>query len=330
MMRMNYRQGDTLFRQGDPSDFALRVLGGELDVVVEMSGHGMVVGRVGVGDYVGEMGVIEKKPRSATVRAATDVAVEVIPAEVFLNVISQNSTAALDLLSRISDKLRTVSQELAHYQLRTEQGDGVSLHPPPPLSVAPRVRPASLSPSAPSPVAPGPGPAAVAARSAQAPHPTPLKAPVSAKAAPAPPVPAPAPAPVPASPSAPAVVAAPVLEMTLPDFLGNAVKTVTRFPFIVGRDAPYRSTTSNTAQEGLWLPDQRPFRLSAPHFAIEQAADVTRFQIRDLSSELGTNVNGEFLGGFLPRDLAFLKRGANRIVAGGADSPFVFWVHVRP
>ena len=62
--------GDTLFRQGTPSDTIFVVVSGLLAVVMETPGHGeRIMGRVGAGEVIGEMGCITGLPRSASARA---------------------------------------------------------------------------------------------------------------------------------------------------------------------------------------------------------------------------------------------------------------------
>jgi hypothetical protein len=106
-------------------------------------------------------------------------------------------------------------------------------------------------------------------------------------------------------------------------------------PFIVGRRP--------TAGEGLppWQPDLElndaaPFRLSRNHFAIEKHDGG--YRVRDLCSTLGTIVNGEPIGQYVPADAstpwghlasdAPLRAGENEVIAGGANSPFVFSVFI--
>jgi NTE family protein len=62
--------GDTLFRQGTPSDTIFVVISGLLAAVMESPGQKeRIIGRVGAGEVVGEMGCITGQPRTATVRA---------------------------------------------------------------------------------------------------------------------------------------------------------------------------------------------------------------------------------------------------------------------
>jgi hypothetical protein len=106
-------------------------------------------------------------------------------------------------------------------------------------------------------------------------------------------------------------------------------------PFIVGR-RPVAGETLPPWQPDLELNDAAPFRLSRNHFIIEEHDG--KYRVRDLCSTLGTIVNGEPIGhhlradastawGYLASD-APLRAGENEIIAGGADSPFVFSVFI--
>jgi CRP-like cAMP-binding protein len=118
MTKLNYRRGDILFREGDPSDFVGRIISGDVEVAREHEGETVVLGSAHSGEFIGEMGVIEDRPRSATVRAIDDVELELIGKEDFLKLVSTDSDTALQLLSRLSERLRTADSLLteAHVQ----------------------------------------------------------------------------------------------------------------------------------------------------------------------------------------------------------------------
>ena len=73
------RREEVLFRQGESSDRLYLVKTGFVDVVVDVSGPGREAShtlvRLGRGQSVGEMSLVDRGPRSATIRAATDDAV---------------------------------------------------------------------------------------------------------------------------------------------------------------------------------------------------------------------------------------------------------------
>ncbi|WP_448191950.1 cyclic nucleotide-binding domain-containing protein [Azospirillum sp. sgz301742] len=282
-MKMHYRAGDALFREGDPSDFACRILEGRVSVVKESQGSPVVLGEIGPGSFVGEMGVIERKPRSASVRAITEVLVEVIPAEAFLPTISGDPETAQLLLLRLSERVRTLSEDVARlHNAGGEPGAAAGL------------------------------PVAAAAASLPAPEP-----------------------------------ANPVIERKIASYVHSARLTmgvrdvgirvegmpasqtvwIDALPFRIGR-TPDGYGAAMRDRYTLRLPDDAPFRLSPNHFAIDRDHRLG-LVVRDVGSELGTMVNGQYIGGIFAKDTMSLQIGSNSVVAGGRDSPFVFEVLVQ-
>ena len=71
---VTYVAGETIFVQGARSDLVYTVDAGEVDVVRVLADGGEEhVATIGPGHYVGELGPMLGFPRSATVRARTDV-----------------------------------------------------------------------------------------------------------------------------------------------------------------------------------------------------------------------------------------------------------------
>src|SRR6516162_895252 len=77
MTRTHFAEGQILFREGDTADSVLRLFSGTVDVFRELDGDPVLLGKVGAGQFIGEMGVVENRPRSATARAASEVEVEI-------------------------------------------------------------------------------------------------------------------------------------------------------------------------------------------------------------------------------------------------------------
>eukprot|EP00768_Dysnectes_brevis_P008465 gnl/Dysnectes_brevis/767_a844_3684.p1 GENE.gnl/Dysnectes_brevis/767_a844_3684~~gnl/Dysnectes_brevis/767_a844_3684.p1 ORF type:complete len:408 (-),score=77.67 gnl/Dysnectes_brevis/767_a844_3684:52-1122(-) len=75
MEPVNYKAGDVIVQQGDPSDSFFIVSSGEAVIdrlYHEYDGSTRRVGTVKPGDYFGDRGVVLAKPRGATVTAASD------------------------------------------------------------------------------------------------------------------------------------------------------------------------------------------------------------------------------------------------------------------
>jgi len=108
-----FKKGDVLFRQGDASDRVLRIRTGEIEVLREVGEASVLLGDVREGEWLGEMGVIENRNRSATARAATDGAAEVFTAGQFLDRVTRDPTLAQEVILRLSVRLRKIEDKVA-------------------------------------------------------------------------------------------------------------------------------------------------------------------------------------------------------------------------
>ncbi len=90
--------GGCLFAQGEVADDLYIVVEGRLDIVLAGEAGEVVVGAVGPGDLVGEMGVVDAAPRSATVRAATAARLLCLDGAAFRALIDAAHPAAWTLL----------------------------------------------------------------------------------------------------------------------------------------------------------------------------------------------------------------------------------------
>lgn len=108
-----FQPGDILFRQGDPSDHVVLLRSGHAEVLREVGEDCILLGTAEEGEFLGEMGVLDGRPRSATVRAASDLEVELISRRGFLERVSGDAQLAHKLLVRMSARLRDVEDMLA-------------------------------------------------------------------------------------------------------------------------------------------------------------------------------------------------------------------------
>jgi CRP/FNR family transcriptional regulator, cyclic AMP receptor protein len=108
-----FAPGDILFRQGEPSDHVVLVRSGRADVLREVGDDQILLGTAKEGEFLGEMGVLDKRPRSATVRAASMLEAELISRQSFLERVSADPQLAQKLLVRMSARLRDVEDMLA-------------------------------------------------------------------------------------------------------------------------------------------------------------------------------------------------------------------------
>jgi CRP-like cAMP-binding protein len=75
--------GDAIVRQGEPGEHFYLIADGRVEVVREDEGRATRLAELGAGDYFGEMALLHKAPRSATVRALTAVETYALGADAF-------------------------------------------------------------------------------------------------------------------------------------------------------------------------------------------------------------------------------------------------------
>ena len=74
MQRVTFGKGETIFSEGEPSVFCYKVLSGSVEIFLSdpsspSKRNSASVAICGPGEIIGEMGVIEDAPRSATAKA---------------------------------------------------------------------------------------------------------------------------------------------------------------------------------------------------------------------------------------------------------------------
>jgi hypothetical protein len=110
--------GQVLFREGDPADSVFRLVSGAVDILRELDGDPILLGTVGAGQFIGEMGVVENRPRNATARAASEVEVEILTPTEFLDQIARSPRAARELIQRLSQRLREADDRIVNDERR--------------------------------------------------------------------------------------------------------------------------------------------------------------------------------------------------------------------
>ena len=101
----SFKQGDTIFREGDGGDCMYAVIEGAVDIQLK----GTVVEHIGAGGVFGEMTLIDGHPRSATAVAAADCRLAAINEKRFLRLVEITPRFALQIMQVMSQRLRARS-----------------------------------------------------------------------------------------------------------------------------------------------------------------------------------------------------------------------------
>lgn len=109
-----YSSGDIIFREGEASDSAFVIEAGQVELIKSGRAGLVRLSMLGKGDLFGEMGVLDKGPRSATARAEGEVTVKIIPRDEFLRAVQDDPQTALKIMARMARRLRDTDERLAN------------------------------------------------------------------------------------------------------------------------------------------------------------------------------------------------------------------------
>jgi signal transduction histidine kinase len=100
-------KGTTLTAEGDPGDSMFVITDGELEIVKRSGNSDVPIARLGPGEIVGEMAVLEDTTRNASVRAVTDSRVVRIGRDVVLELVQTRPSAAMSVIRTVTGRLRS-------------------------------------------------------------------------------------------------------------------------------------------------------------------------------------------------------------------------------
>jgi sigma-B regulation protein RsbU (phosphoserine phosphatase) len=112
-----YSVGQIIFREGQPGDVMYVVIDGEVSVTVE----GRPIDYLKAGSVLGEMALVDDRPRSATATAATDCKLALIDHERFAALVRQFPDFAIQVMSTMSFRLRRLLDEEVKRQRLEEE-----------------------------------------------------------------------------------------------------------------------------------------------------------------------------------------------------------------
>jgi CRP/FNR family transcriptional regulator, cyclic AMP receptor protein len=98
-----FADGDDVTREGDEGDAFYVVVEGKLVI----SQNGMTVRNLGPGDFLGEISLVDGRPRTATATAAGPVKALVIRRPEFLELMDRYSAVRLGVLMALTERVRS-------------------------------------------------------------------------------------------------------------------------------------------------------------------------------------------------------------------------------
>ena len=121
------KKGDALITIGDKSDSVFIIRYGWVKIVIPDDKDGeIVLNHLGPGEFVGELSLIDQKPRSASVIALSEVDALELKRDDFLEVLNKYPMTGLYVISNISSRMRftlTYLDKAVHWSYKIAEGD---------------------------------------------------------------------------------------------------------------------------------------------------------------------------------------------------------------
>jgi signal transduction histidine kinase len=111
-LRLRFPAGAVVMEEGTDPDGLFILMHGELEVARREGGGEVVLAVQGPGTFVGEMSLLERAPRSATVRAIHESEVLKIDADAFHRILATSPGATLTILRTFASRLRSTEASL--------------------------------------------------------------------------------------------------------------------------------------------------------------------------------------------------------------------------
>jgi CRP/FNR family cyclic AMP-dependent transcriptional regulator len=241
--------GEPVIKEGSKGTSAFIILSGAVEVLKKSGDRDIPVATLGEGQVFGEMGLIEDRPRSATIKAMTELRLRMISREGFNELLKKKPSVLIPIIKSLFERLRQASEMLA------EQG------------VAGEAKERAFE----------------------------------------------------------VILEGQTVEAQRA--LGNCKRTISKFPFLIGRDSK-NTDTDVFYNNDLFLPEKEPYVVSRNHLAVHNERGAV--WVIDRGSAFGTIVNGKEIGPLSGTTRARLDRPQNQVIVGPATSKFIFLLKVNP
>jgi CRP-like cAMP-binding protein len=108
-----FQDGEIIVRQGDVGDCMFVIQEGQVEVTQKENDKEIQLAVLSQGDIFGEMAILEREVRTATVRAKGLVRVITVDKKNFLRNIHENPVLALRLAEVLSSRIRELNAEVS-------------------------------------------------------------------------------------------------------------------------------------------------------------------------------------------------------------------------
>lgn len=114
MLGKLYRDGEYIVHQGETGDCMYVVQSGEVEVVRRDGGREFCLAVLGASEFFGEMALVARDVRVASVRALGEAYVLTLDKASFLRQVHQDPSLAFRLLEKMAERIRNLNERLVN------------------------------------------------------------------------------------------------------------------------------------------------------------------------------------------------------------------------
>ncbi len=116
-----FKDGDVIVTEGVISNNAYIVLFGEVRISKKIDDKQVIIGTLKKGDVFGEMGLISKTQRSASVIAIGEVNIGIIDKEIFASMLNTIPNDLRCVIDALVERLKVTTRKLANIGIQLEK-----------------------------------------------------------------------------------------------------------------------------------------------------------------------------------------------------------------
>src|SRR5438128_1129591 len=113
-----FKRGDVLFNEGEVGKEMYVIQTGKVNITKKVRDTEKILATLGAGEFLGEMAILNNKPRSAGAVMADDGKLLVIDPKTFEAMIRGNVEIAVRLIKKLSDRLQEADEQIENLLLR--------------------------------------------------------------------------------------------------------------------------------------------------------------------------------------------------------------------
>ncbi len=117
-MQRHFEKGQVLFKEGDSTSDLYILISGSVDV----SRNGKVIASISdKGTFIGEMSTLLKTPRTATIRAAEDSMLFVVPEDAVEKFIAESPNIGIKLCQMLARRLQSTTEQFSTLKVQAAE-----------------------------------------------------------------------------------------------------------------------------------------------------------------------------------------------------------------